>query len=577
MRAIPLSLLAGLGLAPISFAAQAGADSWQTFQNGPLHLGGTPIKLEPSGMSLAWQQAVGTSALGMAVIENGEIVVTQDGGFDRGVFGIDRQTGSVDWSWNPTGGGVWIGHAALYDGKAYVQLEDNTDDYLVAFDAASGSIQLQHPLTDQGTLHYAPVLEDGVLYCNTGRTGGMAALDPNTGSEIWFADMELGDEWSPTVTEDVCYGWGTGRLVAIDRDTGTGLYDVEDFGAETAGVVGHTPIPDGAGNLFIVNGGRLVCHDQANGLIQWVLEDAFTDQVSPAPEGIYVLNGGSLELRAPEDGSLMNSFTPTAGALAKNIIVTPEHLIVATDAETHLLDRTTLNSVWDYPAGGWLSLGEGLLLIAEGSGQLTAISYARLPQALSAQPDRLDFFASAGEVVTVSGFGFDDGTTPSVDFGGIVPSLVTVIDDHTLECTLPVGEPGPAPLSVTNSIGSATSAGVFTFSPSVVASGDFQLGGQVRLSMRFDPDQQIVGIYDLGAARTSGVSVPPLEGKYWLNRFDILFELPMWPFDDAAELDFLIPNDPALQGQSIQLQIVVGSDPRSRQGAFSQLATIQIL
>lgn len=559
-----------------SAIAQNQGDQWQTFQNGPLHTGQSPVKLDPTRMALAWEATVSTGELGPAAISDGFLVVSQISGFDRGVYALDPSTGNLDWSFVPGGAGVRVGHVLLDAGKAYVQTDESSDDYLRVFDASSGNALLRAPLVDQGTLHYAPVLEDGVLYCNTGHTGGMAALNPTTGVEIWFADMDLGDEWSPTVTQDVCYGWGTGRLVAVERSTGIILYDVEDFNAETAGVVGHTPIPDGDGNLFIVNGGRLVCHDQENGLIKWVVKDAFTDQVSPSPEGIYVLNDGDLELRSPLDGSYIAGFSPASGALGRNLIVTPAHLVVSSDLETHILDRSTLQSVWSYPAGGWVTLGEGLLLIADSAGTVSAISYPRLPQAMSVSPDRLDYFASAGEVVTVTGFGFDDGTTPSVDFGGIQPSLVTVIDDVTMECTLPNGEPGPATVTISNTVGSASATDIFSFSPSVVTSGDFQLGGQVTLSLRFDPDQQIVGIYDIGAARANGVSVPPLEGKYWLNRFDLLFELPSWPFDDAAELQFAIPNNPILQGQSIQLQIVVGPNPKARQGAFSQLATIQI-
>lgn len=559
--------------APIS-AQQA--NQWPTFQANPAHDGWSPVFLDSSSLAFAWESTVGVAALSPVVISDGNLIVSQVPYSTSGIYSLDPGTGALLWDFS-AGGGNFSGHPGIANGIAYVQVTESGDEYIRSFDANTGAQLLYTPVDGQTTIFYSPVILDGEIYLNVGRTGGLGSYDALTGTENWFYEMELGDEWSPSIEGDICYGYASGYLSAVDRNTGDELFTYHDFDAETAGVVGETPVIGSMDNLLVVNGGRLTCHEKSDGTIRWSVPDSFDALASPANGLVYAINGGTLEVRDELNGTLLNYWTPLSGALDRNLIVTPDHVLASTADTTYLIDRDTFVDVWDYPAGGWLTLGEGLLLISQDSGTVTAIDYNERPQAMEVSPNRLNYYESDGAIVTVTGFGFDEPGATSVMFGGLAATNVTVIDANTLECTLPEGVPGEFDVVVTDTTGSTTLTDGFTFSPSLLVSGDFVLGGAVQLDMRLEPGLSVAGLYDFGPARGSSVSVPPIEGEYWLEQFGILYEIPSWPFDDDLSLGFSIPNDPSLSGQMIQLQSVVGPNPRGRNGAFTNLVTITIL
>ena len=552
------------------------ANSWSTFQANNKHDGASPIVIQPSSLTFAWETFVGNGAVYPAAIADGIVVVThEETGWGGGIYGLSAATGTQLWDHFSLPGDR-VGQPGVHSGQVFVVFEDSPLHTMRAYDLQLGTVNFYAGFETQNFDFFAPSSVDGKVYFNAGRTGGLSALDAATGVIDWFLDMELGDMWSPSIDGDFCYGYASGFLVAADRHTGAQVYSVQDFGAYTAGVVGHTPVVGGMDDLFVINGGRLVRFRQSDGQVLWSIYDDFTGHPSIRNGMVYSVNQGALEVRDQVDGSLLSSWTPPTGNLGENLILTPGHVIAATETDTYLLDRNSLAQSWTYPAGGWLTLGEGYLLIARPDGYLTAITYNELPQVISATPDKLNYYESNGQTVTLHGFGFDEPGATSVLFGPVGATQVTVVDANTLLCDLPDGEPGYFDVSVTDTSGSTALTNAFTFTPAQSVSGDFVLGGQVHLSLRFEEDLGIIGLYDIGQARTSPRSVPPLEGGFWLKKFSILFEVPQWPFGDDLILDFLIPNDPSLLGQSIQLQSVVGPDPRGYHGAFTNLATITI-
>jgi formylglycine-generating enzyme required for sulfatase activity len=71
---------------------------------------------------------------------------------------------------------------------------------------------------------------------------------------------------------------------------------------------------------------------------------------------------------------------------------------------------------------------------------------------------------AGGTLITLSGRNFSTATAVSI--GGAAATNITVLSDTLMRVTTPAGTVGPASVTVTNSLGSATTLGVFTYTAS---------------------------------------------------------------------------------------------------------------
>ncbi|SDT78092.1 outer membrane protein assembly factor BamB family protein [Actinoplanes derwentensis] len=155
---------------------------------------------------------------------------TTEDPFQQDWVGLDSRTGAIRWQVrHPTGGHLTLrgaGDLAAYPSRIYtlrpdglIEAWDTADgtlagslrttvavDHDTRFWSAGGLLLVGHPRT--GTIAYgdgdlgerwrlgAPGLEEntfpyacGVVICLTGRPGGLAAIDPASGRELWRSDF----------------------------------------------------------------------------------------------------------------------------------------------------------------------------------------------------------------------------------------------------------------------------------------------------------------------------------------------------------------------------------------------------
>ena len=180
-------------------------------------------------LQLAWTFDDGESHYGhemTPLVANNTMYIVSP--FPNRAFALDltKPGAPVKWKYEPNPSPIAIGKAccdavnrgaALYDGKLIYNL---LDDHTVAVDAATGKELWRTKLAnveDGTTMTMAPLVADGKVYVGNsggemGVAGWLAALDANSGKELWRAYsvgsdslVRIGAEFKPF------YAWMRGK------------------------------------------------------------------------------------------------------------------------------------------------------------------------------------------------------------------------------------------------------------------------------------------------------------------------------------------------------------------------------
>jgi alcohol dehydrogenase (cytochrome c) len=228
--------------APVTDARLANpeASNWLQYRGNYQGWGYSPLaqitEKNVSKLKLAWAFSTGVQEGHQSppVVNNGYMYVTTPG---AQVIALDAKTGTEIWRYkkelpaellqlHPTNRGV-----ALYGDKVYVA---TVDCHLVALDAKTGKVVWSKPVSDWKALHYmtlAPLAAKGKIMVGasggeTGVRGFVAALDAETGNEVWRAWMtpDPGTPGSETWPAGDAYKTGGGSIwITGTYDPGTNL------------------------------------------------------------------------------------------------------------------------------------------------------------------------------------------------------------------------------------------------------------------------------------------------------------------------------------------------------------------
>lgn len=196
------------------------------------------------------------------------------------------------------------------------------------------------------------------------------------------------------------------------------------------------------------------------------------------------------------------------------------------------------------------------------------------PVVLDVTPGRSRYDTTAD--VTIHGAYFLNGTGTQVLFGSGAATNPVVVDDQTITCTTPAGEPGPCSVTVQNSVGSDVLDAGFDYTPAVLIGGNLTPGGDVSITYLCDPLDGIFAI--AGLPPPTSIPTPPFHGDLCIAPYSMLFLYPtgIWPFDHF-DLNWNIPNDPSLSGVQFLLQALIGSSfGRPKDAAWTNCAVLSI-
>jgi len=156
------------------------------------------------------------------------------GSNDNSVYAINRNTGEERWEFDtgdqirssPTfsNGTVFIGNG---------DFRDPTDTAIYAINADSGQQEWRYEVGDR--VSSAPVVDDEVVYV-TSTDGKLYTLDTIDGSLNWSKDIGAGSG-SPALVNETVYAAGSGGVFALDKETGSEQWIYE----EEVSFISNTP------------------------------------------------------------------------------------------------------------------------------------------------------------------------------------------------------------------------------------------------------------------------------------------------------------------------------------------------
>ena len=205
--------------------------------------------------------------------------------FGIGAFALDAVNGDLQWSntgnpfmfdvGNPFGTEVKFGpsQAGGEIDQFYVHMDGSDKLYAFTFDG-----QQRFAASVGGQISHEPVVgSDGTIYSPYGTDGAWAlkALDPDTGSMLWFHRPEVGNIMTQLDIgpDDTIYYQASGRLEALNPSTQSLKWIDRNFmvlGWPSVSPDGSTLIIDGVPNYG--EPGFIKAYNPANGSVLWTID-----------------------------------------------------------------------------------------------------------------------------------------------------------------------------------------------------------------------------------------------------------------------------------------------------------------
>ena len=234
-------------------------------------------------------------------------------------------------------------------------------------------------------------------------------------------------------------------------------------------------------------------------------------------------------------------------------------------------DYNGLSVAGDLDLDGFTDLVVGLPN-ENGAGAAIVYAFRSPPTLASVAPVRGDHHG--GTAVTLLGSGFALANSLQVTFGGAAATGVVVVDDATITCVTPATASGPLDVGVSHDAGSTAAAGAFAATPATLLEGDDFLGGSFTQRTFCAQNDWLLGV--LGQAPEVSIPIHPFEGVLAVSPFVVEFIVHQGT--DEFDLDFTIPNDPALVSVEVLFQSLAGPQlvGAGKSGAWTNCAHLVI-
>ena len=291
------------------------------------------------------------------------------------VYALEPSTGATIWSRNFPGG---AGHPGVAGGRVFVTAGIGDGSALWALQASDGSAVYSTPFENQLSFYFAPVVSQGVVVAGGTAYGGVYAYAEGDGEVLWTQGTNHTPYswWAPAIAGDVVYQVGTsGSASMLTYMLSSGEKQAQVSigcfcqGAFTPAVVG----PDAA---LAVIGNSLTRFDMVSGTISWTRDGKRFLGLAADSSRVYSLTDQVAEVLDLATGAVEWTWTPAGGSLAYDapLLVTRNLLFVGVGSSIYAVSLETHETVWTYPAEGFLSLSKGVLYVAEADGAVHAIA-----------------------------------------------------------------------------------------------------------------------------------------------------------------------------------------------------------
>lgn len=336
---------------------------WLTLGGNPGRTGYRRLDSGASRYALAWTATLpysGGRPLAQIAVADGVVAAITDGFFaPSAVVALNADTGQELWRYEFSGK-YSLNPPAIGHGAVYVQEGNHaSDSYLFSLDLYTGQKKWQAPFAAQWETYLAPLVVGSGVYVNAGYYGGMYGFDAGSGSQLWFTSLEQISNWAPSYANGKVYSWTSNYFREHDLATGATLWSVAGSGGTNT-----APVVDQRTGL-VASSTALTAFDLGSHTIRWAVSGNHNATLpAMADDVVYALNAHVLEARQLSDGALLWSFVGDNGLTHAPIIAGP-YVYVASEANTYVVNRDTHTLVWQVNHGGWLSMANGYLYVAQ--------------------------------------------------------------------------------------------------------------------------------------------------------------------------------------------------------------------
>ena len=308
-------------LAASAVAAADDEGSWAQWlgpsRDGTVAAPGTFGGRASIGLKEAWRRPLGPAYRGhdgsrdgpisTPTVESGRVFLVAP--FGR-LFALDAKDGRVVWSHDlPREYGAatpaygFATSPVVAGGRVIVQVGGEKENYLVAFEPASGKVAWSvNP--GAGPVYVSPVLATlhGVPQLVTVSKDKLLGLDAGNGSVLWShpSPNEPEPSRSPLVLPDgrvLVPSWNEAALVAVTREGGA--FKAAEVWRKPVIKSTYSPTVFHDGHLYGFSGAYLVCVDAASGDVRWK-QKVYSGSLILVDGHLVVLGESSGDLRVAE-------------------------------------------------------------------------------------------------------------------------------------------------------------------------------------------------------------------------------------------------------------------------------------
>lgn len=366
------------------------AANWPQFGQNAAHTGYDASQRKIGRFAIVWEADLfalfsnsnNPRPLEQVAVANGLVVANVDAYFgNAGIIALKANDGSEQWR-RSFSGKYSVNPPSVAYGNVYFQQGNHEGDtYLFALNALTGQEVWKSPFSAQWEKYFAPSVAHGRVFINGGGYGGMYVFDAFDGDRLWFAGLPQYDEWTPAYRDGVVYSWVAGVLKAWEPQWGTEKWSTAvgwDWRGWSMGRIAALSATTAYVTTNSGAGAALVAIDLTTHIEKWRKAGAFTVSVAVTENEVYGLDGTKLRVFDAETGTALWSYD--AGAtLINSPLVTAGNIFFAAADHTWMLDRTTHALAWETNKGGWLTVANDQLFIAQPNGKLAAFNEFNAP------------------------------------------------------------------------------------------------------------------------------------------------------------------------------------------------------
>ena len=339
------------------------AGAWPTMGNGADHTGYYPASL--GGLTLTQNWALTFDLpLNQVAIAEGKVFATRDiYSHAATLTAVDLPSGMVLWRKELPQAASTNG-PSYRDGKVYFQRGNHASDtQLWSVSAADGSTIWSQSFAAQWQEYLPAAVTDTSVFINGGYYGGMYGYQRDTGTQLFFHQLPQVDGWTPTVGNQTLYTCVNGILISHSPTTGARNWTY----TVNSGAYGATVPAYSSNRVYVVQStGLFAVNVGASASSAWTATGAFVGYPAVANGRVYAIASAGYKVQSFDaaTGAFTGDFLTGTESCSYQPIITNDCLIVSSYSKTfvfRLSDRVLLQTI---PAGGWLSLSNGCLLIA---------------------------------------------------------------------------------------------------------------------------------------------------------------------------------------------------------------------